>query len=96
MKIVSIKHKGIRLFYEEDNAKKLPSKYVTKIRRLLDILDNASDIRVFLQTPRGNPHKLKGDRADTYAISVYANWRLTFIYNADDKSIHILNFEDYH
>jgi len=96
MKIVSIKNKGLKLFYEQENASKLPSKYIGKIRQVLDALDNATNIQDFLDTPRGHPHKLKGDRKGTYAISVYANWRLTFEYNAEDKSIHTLDFEDYH
>ena len=96
MKIVSIKHKGLKLLYEKDNAKLLPPQYAAKIGRILDVLVAAKDIDVFMQIPRGRPHRLKGARKDTYAISVYANWRLTFEYDAKDKAIHILDFEDYH
>jgi len=46
--------------------------------------------------PYGRPHKLKGDRDGFYAVSVYANWRITFLHDAKLQTIHILDYEDYH
>jgi toxin HigB-1 len=37
--ILSISHKGLRLYYEDDNDSKLPSEYLRKIARILTSLD---------------------------------------------------------
>ncbi len=96
MEIVSIKSKALKRLILKNDARLLPAKHVPKIQRLITLFLDCESIEEFLATPKGNPHRLKGDRADTYSISVYANWRLTFVYVETDNSIHILDFEDYH
>ena len=96
MFIVSIRHKGLKKLIVKNDSSGLPQQYVGKIRGLLQALDVAETIEHFLALPKGRPHKLKGDRAGTYAITIYANWRITFKYDVRDHSIHILDFEDYH
>jgi len=96
MEIVSIKSKALKQLILKNDARLLPAKYVPKIIDLIDAFRALDGIEGFLSLPKGRPHKLKGDRAGTYAISVYANWRLTFEYIAKDNSIHVLDFEDYH
>jgi proteic killer suppression protein len=39
-------------------------------------------------------HQLKGDRQDIWAVTVRANWRITFKFENGDASI--LDYEDYH
>ena len=39
-------------------------------------------------------HKLKGDRKETWSISVSGNWRITFRY--EEGNVYIVNYEDYH
>ena len=39
-------------------------------------------------------HPLKGNRAGTYAMTVTANWRLTFKWNG--KDVTDIDYEDYH
>jgi proteic killer suppression protein len=39
-------------------------------------------------------HRLRGDRAGTWSISLSGNWRVTF--RVEDGAIHDLNLEDYH
>jgi proteic killer suppression protein len=39
-------------------------------------------------------HRLKGERQDTWAVSVSGNWRITF--NFVGKDIEDVNYEDYH
>lgn len=46
-------------------------------------------IRTFLKF-----HPLKGDKKNLYAITVRANWRITFEFT--DGDAYILNLEDYH
>jgi toxin HigB-1 len=46
--IISIRHKGLRLYYEEGTGAKLPADQLNKIARILDALDAVSsddDIR---------------------------------------------------
>ena len=40
--IISIAHKGLRLYYEGGNASKLPSEFLKKIARILTLLDAVS------------------------------------------------------
>ncbi len=96
MEIVSIKSKALKLLILKNDPRLLDAKYVPKLRKLITLLRAQESIDAFLRTPKGRPHRLKGDRSDIYAISVYANWRLTFKYVEQDNSIHILDFEDYH
>ncbi len=96
MDIISIKSKALKLLIERNDTRLIPGKYVRKVRAVLDVLNDAQNIADVLAYPYGRPHKLKGDRAGTYAISVYANWRITFEYNEIKHTIHILDFEDYH
>jgi toxin HigB-1 len=39
-------------------------------------------------------HRLKGDRKDTYAMTVTGNWRITFRFEGEDAVD--VNLEDYH
>jgi proteic killer suppression protein len=96
MEIRNIAHKGLKRFVERDDGSKLPAKYLEKIRALLSMLFEMEDIAEFFEIPNGNPHVLKGKRKGVHAISVYANWRLTFRHDPEANEIFDLNFEDYH
>jgi proteic killer suppression protein len=39
-------------------------------------------------------HELKGDRKETWSVTVQANWRITFQFENGD--VEIVNYEDYH
>jgi proteic killer suppression protein len=39
-------------------------------------------------------HELKGDRKGTWAVSVSANWRVTFRFEGKDATE--VDYEDYH
>jgi toxin HigB-1 len=39
-------------------------------------------------------HRLKGDRAGTYAVTVSGNWRITFAFEGEDATR--VDLEDYH
>ena len=96
MKITSIKHKGLKRFVETGETKGLPSKYVEKIRVLIEALNAMPNIGAFLSLPKGKPHRLKGNRHNDYAINVSRNWRMTFRHNEVENIIEILDLEDYH
>jgi len=96
MEIRNSAHRGLRLLLAKDDVSKLPADYVDRIRTLLSVLIAMEDISEFLKIPRGKPHVLKGDRRGVYAISVYANWRLTFRHDPETNEIYDLDLEDYH
>ncbi len=75
------------------HAAGLPTLYKDRISRLLDRLD-ASLKPEDMNLPGFRFHALKGDRQGEYAVSISANWRLTFRFVAEDASD--VNLEDYH
>ena len=91
--IVSIRHKGLRLYYEEGNAAKLPHSQLGKIARILDALDAVTsddDIRAL----GSGIHKLTGDMRDFWSIKITGNYRITFRLESDN--IHDIDYQDYH
>jgi len=64
-----------------------------RLRRQLDALEEARDV-LDMNLPGYDLHQLKGDKAGTWAVTVRANWRLTFRFVGGDALD--VNFEDYH
>lgn len=91
--IVSIRHIGLRKFFESGSTSGIQSKHAKKLRMQLAALDTAStidDVRI----PGFNLHPLKGRMKDRWSIWVSGNWRLTFEFV--DGQVHLLDYEDYH
>ena len=91
--ITSIRHKGLRKFFSEGDHRGIPAEFAPRIERLLDRLDSCvkpDDMNL----PGYKFHPLKGERKDSFAVSVSGNWRITFRFvgeNAVD-----VDLEDYH
>ncbi len=94
MDVYSIRHRGLRRFFERGQAKGLPSDRVEKLRNILSAIDAAENLSELDTMPGWRLHRLHGDRAGTWSINVSGNWRLTFRIEGD--GIHDLNLEDYH
>ena len=75
--IISIKHKGLASLFYEDKAKGVKQELVKRLRQILSLLDTAF-VAEDMNLPGLHFHKLKGDRAGFYAISVSGNWRVIF------------------
>jgi toxin HigB-1 len=75
--IVSIRHKGLRRLYENDDPRGLTSEHVGKIRDILARLDAAITV-ADMDLPGFRLHPLKGDLAGSWAVTVRANWRVVF------------------
>jgi len=91
--IATIRHKGLRLYFEEDSGAKLPSEQLGKIARILTSLDAVSsedDIKAL----GSGIHKLSGNRNDFWSIKVSANYRIIFRFEAGD--IFDVDYVDYH
>lgn len=91
--IKSIQHKGIKLFWTKGDATKLPFEQVRKIKLILDVLDAAEQIDD-IAFPGSNLHSLKGDMKGKWAVTVKANWRITFEFINGD--VYLIDYLDYH
>lgn len=92
--IKSWKHKGLQKLFNKDDASGVQSKDIERIKLRLLVLDAAMTIDDFRHYPGFKFHPLKGDKQNLYAITVRANWRITFEFI--DGDAYILNLEDYH
>jgi toxin HigB-1 len=93
MVIATFKHKGLRNLFEQDDVRKVKGDQVDRLRLILSALDQASDVQDMNQ-PTFRLHPLKGNRKGAWAITVTANWRVTFRFERGDATE--VDLEDYH
>lgn len=91
--IHKFKHKGLKQLFESGEATGINPQHVTRLRRILALLETA-DALEDMDLPGLNLHELKGKRRGTWAVSVSANWRVTFKLKQGDAID--VNYEDYH
>jgi proteic killer suppression protein len=91
--IQSFKHKGLERLFRHTDYRGIPAQCGPKIGRMLDVLDAATSPGE-MDVAGYRFHRLKGDRAGTYSVSVTGNWRITFAFEGEN-AIHV-NLEDYH
>ena len=96
MKIRSVKHKGLRRLFENDDAGGLPPQFVDKIRNILAFLQDMEREEELRSVPSRKAHQLTGERKGTWSLSVTRNWRLTFFIDKAEVEIVDLDYEDYH
>ncbi len=93
--IKSFKHKGLRLLWEGANTSKLPAELVSRIERMLEIIDSANEVPDdFGAFPNWNIHKLAGDLKDYWSIKVNKNYRIIFQF--DGQHAYDIDYLDYH
>lgn len=91
--IRTIRHKGLRRLYEDDDPRGLPKEHVEKLRDLLARLDVATAI-ADMDLPGFRLHPLRGDLKGFWAIAVRANWRVIFRFAEGEASD--VDYVDYH
>lgn len=91
--IKSFKHKGLEKFYLTGSAKGIQAIHAKKLRLILGALDVAKKIET-LNIPAFKLHSLKGDLNGFWAITIQANWRITFKF--EDENVYIVDYQDYH
>ena len=91
--IRTFKHAGLKRYFETGKAKGIPADMAKKIQTRLNVLNRARELRD-VNLPGFGLHSLKGDRRGEYALTVTANYRLTFRFENSD--VLDLNLEDYH
>ena len=91
--IKSIKHKGLKRFWEKGDVSKLPATQLTKIEDILELLDAATS-KEDMNFPGSGFHGLKGDKKGFYAVTVTGNYRIIFRFEGEDAFD--VNYTDYH
>ena len=91
--IKDFKHKGLKRFFEKGSLAGIQSKQEKKLRNQLAALDTALIIND-MDLPGYKLHSLKGNKKDTWSITVNGNWRITFEF--ENGNAYIVNYEDYH
>ena len=91
--IASIRHKGLRRFFETGSKTGIQAKHAGRLRLQLAALDTAQSIDD-MDLPGFKLHSLKGKLRGRWSIAVSGNWRLTFKF--EDGNAYLIDYEDYH
>ena len=75
--IRSIRHRGLKRLYEDDDPRGLNREHVIKLRDILARLDAARAV-TDMSLPGFDLHPLRGDLKGFWAVTVRANWRVIF------------------
>jgi proteic killer suppression protein len=89
----SIRHKGLKRLYEDDDARSVIAEHAVKLRDILARLDAAASADD-MDLPGFRLHPLKGEMKGFWAVTVRANWRVVFRFAADD--VVDVDYIDYH
>ncbi|KQO05955.1 proteic killer suppression protein [Sphingomonas sp. PP-CE-3A-406] len=95
MVIESIRHKALRSFAETGRSRGLPGNLVDRLRNMLAYLAAVEAGDELTVPPNFGAHRLAGDRAGLWSLTVTKNWRMTFWIN-DAGGVEDLDLEDYH
>ena len=91
--IRTIRHKGLRRLYEEDDPRGVMIEHVDSLRDILTRLDNAEALSD-IDLPALRLHALKGELKGLWAVTVRANWRVTFRFS--ESGVLDVDYLDYH
>jgi toxin HigB-1 len=94
MEIESISHRALKRFFLTGNAKGLVGD-VERLRAMLAFIAAANSLDELARPPNYGLHRLTGNRAGTWSMTVTRNWRLTFTVT-QAGTVADLNLEDYH
>jgi proteic killer suppression protein len=91
--IRSIRHKGLKRLYEDDDPRGVMRAHTEKLRDILARLDAAATA-ADMDLPGFRLHPLKGELKGFWAVTVRANWRVIFRMAEGDALD--LDYVDYH
>ena len=91
--IRSFRSRALKRFWSKSDASGLRHEWVRKIERQLTLLDSAAQPEDIDVVTFGF-HRLTGDQAGRFALTVSRNWRLTFAFDGQDAVE--VDLEDYH
>lgn len=90
--IRSIRHKGLKRLFEQDDPRGVHPEHSAKLRNILATL-NAAPTVAHMDLPGFRLHPLKGEMKGFWAVSVRANWRVIFRF---DDGAEEVDYVDYH
>ena len=91
--ILTFAHKGLEAFFKTGRMAGIQPIHAKRLRELLTALNVASSPQDLMR-PSWRLHGLAGNRAGFHAVTVQANWRLTFRFVGND--VELVNYLDYH
>jgi len=91
--IESFAHKGLEKIFSTGNKSGIQARHANRIRLILAHLNQARSIHD-MEIPTLKLHQLKGNRKGIWAVTVQANWRITFRFIGENAKV--VNYEDYH
>lgn len=91
--ILSIRHKGLKRFFNSGSQAGIRPNHAKRLRMLLAALDTAHEIED-MNIPGFRLHPLKGSEKGRWSVWINANWRLTFEFR--EGNAYVLDYEDYH
>jgi proteic killer suppression protein len=91
--IRSIRHKGLKRLFEDDDPRGVNQDHVGKLRNILARLAAARTVED-VDLPGFRLHPLRGELTGFYAVTVRANWRLIFRFH--DGYAEDVDYVDYH
>ncbi len=91
--IKSFRHRGLKRLFERGDGRTLPPDMIERIELLLSVINTANEIEE-MDLPSFRLHRLSGDRKGQWAVTVRANWRITFRFA--NGQIDDVDFIDYH
>ena len=86
-------HRGLQRLYERGDARRLDRRFLTRIRRILTALDEATEPHQ-MNLPGWGLHPLRGDRAGQWSVQVSGNWRIVFRFDKGEAVD--IDLTDYH
>jgi toxin HigB-1 len=89
----SIRHRGLKRLYEDDDSRGVVAEHADKLRDILAKLDAACAV-TDMDLPGFRLHPLKGELKGFWAVTVRANWRVVFRF-ADHDALDV-DYVDYH
>ena len=92
-KSMRIRHKGLRALHEQDDPARLPADLVSRLRRILVRLQDATRPGD-ADAPGFRLHPLKGARAGEWSVRVSGNWRVVFRFEGGE--VVDVDLVDYH
>jgi proteic killer suppression protein len=91
--IRSIRHRGLKRLYADDDPRGVIAEHVVKLRDILARLD-AAGAAADMDLPGFRLHPLKGEFKGLWAVTVRANWRIIFRFA--ERDVLDVDYLDYH
>ena len=93
--VKSFKHKRLEKFFLAGSTKEIQAIHANKLSRILMTMNEMSSLND-LSSPAYRLRRLTGNLKNQWAVTVQANWRVTFEFDKETKNVYIVDYLDYH